>query len=149
MIPSRQPTWIVTVTRVSWVGALVASVAVVGCAGDGSRIPGPVTGGGTTLATLQTDVFTPWCSACHQPGGIGPMPLDNEAATFANLVGVDSIEIATLKRVEPFDSENSYLVWKIENRPNIVGGAMPLGGPLLTQDQIDAIREWIDDGALP
>ncbi len=132
-------------------GILVFAVgiALAGCAEDGSRIPPPMTGGGTTLSMLQTDVFTPWCSACHQPGGIGPMPLDNEAATFANLVDVDSIGIPTLKRVVPFDSENSYLVWKIEGRPTISGSPMPLGGPMLTQDQIDDVRDWIDSGALP
>ena len=130
-------------------GIVAVCVAFAACAEDGSRIPPPMMGGGTTLATLQTDVFTPWCSPCHQPGGIGPMPLDNEAATFANLVDVDSIGIPTLKRVVPFDSENSYLVWKIEGRPTIAGSPMPLGGPMLTQDQIDNVRDWIDSGALP
>lgn len=77
------------------------------------------------------------------------MPLDSEAASFASLVDVDSIEIITLKRVAPGDSENSYLVWKVEGRPTIVGGRMPLGGPMLSQAEIDMIRDWIDSGAQP
>ena len=77
------------------------------------------------------------------------MPLDTEAATFANLVDVDSIEIPTLKRVARFNSENSYLVWKIEARPTILFDPMPLGGPMLSQAEIDMIRDWIDSGAQP
>ena len=134
--------------RVAGVLGLVLLIAL-GCAGDGTRIPGQMMGSGTTLATLQTDIFTPFCSPCHQPGGIGPMPLDNEAATFLSLVDEDSLGIPSLKRVLPFKPEQSYLVWKIEGRMCIVGDPMPLGGPMLSQDRIDEIRDWIDGGALP
>ena len=136
--------------RASGLLALFAVACALGCPGDGSRIPG-VMGPppATTLANLQTAIFTPICSPCHQPGGIGPMPLDTEANTFANLVDVDSIEIPRLKRVSRGDSENSYLVWKIEARPTILFDPMPLGGPLLSQVEIDMIRDWIDAGAQP
>lgn len=137
-------------TRALTVLALFALACTLGCPGDGSGIPGMMgPPPATTLAALQAGIFTPICSSCHQPGGIGPMPLDNEAATFASLVDIDSIEITTLKRVAPGDSENSYLVWKIEGRPTIVGSPMPLGGPMLSQAEIDMIRDWIDAGALP
>lgn len=130
--------------------ALFAVANAIGCPGDGSRIPGVMAPPpGTSLATIQAGIFTPLCAPCHQPGGIGPMPLDSEAASFASLVDVDSIEIITLKRVAPGDSENSYLVWKVEGRPTIVGDRMPLFGPMLSQAEIDMIRSWIDSGALP
>ncbi len=137
-------------TRALTVLALFAVAGALGCPGDGSRIPdmlGPPPA--TTLAALQNAIFTPICAPCHQPGGIGPMPLDSEAASFANLVDVDSIQITTLKRVAPGDSENSYLVWKIEGRPTILGERMPFGGPMLSQAEIDMIRSWIDSGAQP
>ncbi len=138
-------------TRALTVLALFAVACALGCPGDGSRIPGLIDPApGTSLATLQNGIFTPKCSTgCHEPGGIGPMPLDSEAASFASLVDVDSIEIITLTRVAPGDSENSYLVWKVEGRPTIVGGRMPLGGPMLSQAEIDMIRDWIDSGAQP
>jgi hypothetical protein len=130
--------------------ALIALTCALGCPGDGSRIPdmlGPPPA--TTLGMLQNAIFTPICAPCHQPGGIGPMPLDSEAATLANLVDVDSLELPAIKRVAPGDSENSYLVWKIEARPTILFDPMPLGGPMLSQAEIDMIRDWIDAGALP
>jgi hypothetical protein len=53
-----------------------------------------------------------------------------------------------LRRVEPGDPGNSYLVHKIEGRAAF-GGAMPLGLPALGADQIDLIRQWIAAGAQP
>ena len=45
--------------------------------------------------------------------------------------------------------DESYLVWKIEGNPDIVGVQMPFGGPMLPQGEIDAIRTWIANGACP
>jgi len=103
-----------------------------------------------TLASLQANIFSPTCApGCHEIGGIGPMPLDNETATYSSLVGTTSLELPPLLRVTPFDPEQSYIVWKIEGRPTIVGGQMPLFGTPLTQDKIDAIIGWIERGAPP
>lgn len=101
-----------------------------------------------TLASIQANVFTPICTECHIPGGPGPMPLTSEDVSFQNLVGVQSIEISGLLRVEPGDAEDSYLVHKIEGRGTISGNRMPPPPrAMLTAEQIDAIIEWIDMGA--
>ena len=131
---------------------LVAAVlALAGCAGDGSALPMGMAGPtGPTLASLQTSIFTPLCAACHRPGGIGPMPLDTEAATIGSLVGVDSLGRPGVPRVDPGNPDNSYLIWKLEPRlPDIVGAPMPLGAPSLSPDQINDIADWIRDGAMP
>ena len=68
--------------------------------------------------------------------------------SYANLVNVASHEVPSLKRVEPGDPDNSYLVQKIEGTA-AVGGRMPLGRAPLTAAQIALIRQWISEGADP
>lgn len=103
-----------------------------------------------TLATLQTNIFTPLCSGCHSGAGSGLPGVQNlttAAATFAATVNVASLEQSALLRIKPFDPDNSYLVRKVEGDATITGSPMPLGGPL-TRAQIDQIRAWTAAGAL-
>jgi uncharacterized protein (TIGR03118 family) len=109
-------------------------------------------GPAVTLTQLQTQVFTPLCSGCHngsQPAG-GPLPGSQNLTagqTFSNIVGVASIEQPGLMRVKPNDPDNSYLIHKVEGTAGITGAQMPFGGPPLSQDTIDQIRSWISSGA--
>jgi hypothetical protein len=68
--------------------------------------------------------------------------------SFASLVDVASIEAPTMKRIDPSDPDNSYLVLKIQGSPGISGQRMPLGGGALSQAQIDEVRAWVAAGAL-
>ena len=137
--------------RIQLVSLLAVLVAACGCAGDGSDLVDDVMNGGetATLAYIQVNIFSPICARCHFPGGIGPMPLDSEAASFQSLVNVPSIELQQLLRVEPGNPDDSYLVWKIEGRQGILGARMPLGLPPLAPDEIDSIIRWIENGARP
>jgi hypothetical protein len=65
------------------------------------------------------------------------------------LVGVASQEVPSLNRVKPGDPDSSYIIIKLTNGPGIVGAQMPFGLPPLPQATIDAIRQWIANGALP
>lgn len=104
-----------------------------------------------TFQSIQSNIFNINCalSGCHA----GPNPASglnlSEGNSYGNLVGVPSLEIPSLQRVEPFSPDSSYLVWKIEGRSGIQGGRMPLGRTPLSRQQINAIRQWIADGALP
>ena len=99
-------------------------------------------------------IFTANCakSGCH--AGSSPQQEQNlsEEFAYANIVGVASHEMPSLKRVDPGNPDNSYLVLKIEG-VGIVGDRMPFdqlgSGPngYLTQAEIDTIRAWIQDGA--
>lgn len=105
-----------------------------------------------TLQSIQENVFTPACSACHS-GPTGPnlpagMDLSSEAASLASLVQVPSIQVPATSRVERGDANNSYLIEKLEGTAS-VGDRMPRGGPFLEQATVDAIRAWIDSGANP
>ena len=73
-------------------------------------------------------------------------PRLDAANSYADLVNVDSNEVPSLKRVEPGDPDNSYLVQKVEGTA-AVGGRMPLGGDRLPDAEIDLIRQWISEGA--
>lgn len=107
---------------------------------------------GATLDALQASVFTPNCavSGCHTGPASNSLPsgldLTSADASFANLVGISSIQQPALLRVAAGDPDNSYLVQKIEGTA-ASGSRMPLGGGILDQALIDDIREWIANGA--
>ncbi len=102
-----------------------------------------------SLADLQATIFGPICSGCHTGGGAtlpAAMNLSSTAATFASLVGVASIEVPALQRVQAGNADNSYLIDKLEGTQT-VGSQMPLFGTPLDQATIDQVRAWIDAGA--
>lgn len=105
---------------------------------------------GPTLDQIQAEVFGPTCSGCHSgPAGDdlpAGMDLSDADASFANLVGVASVQEPSLSRVAAGDPENSYLIRKLEGTA-ATGEQMPLGGPPLEQAIVDDIRQWIADGA--
>ncbi len=100
-----------------------------------------------TLTEIQTNTFTPSCavSGCHA-GASPAQGMDLSAGNaFSNIVGVPSNQVPNLNRIEPFDANASYLVDKIEG--NGQGSRMPLGGSALPNEEIQAIRDWVDAGA--
>ena len=76
------------------------------------------------------------------------MNLSSAAATHAALVGVTSLEVGTLQRVNAGNPNQSYLIHKLEGTQT-VGVRMPQGGPFLDQATIDQVRAWIQAGAAP
>jgi hypothetical protein len=105
-----------------------------------------------TLDDIQASVFGVTCASagCHTGPAGGSLPsemdLTSADASFANLVGVSSIQQPALSRVAAGDPDNSYLMQKIEGTA-ASGSRMPLGGTPLDQAVIDDIRQWISDGA--
>lgn len=109
----------------------------------------PPTDGGIqpTLSSLQEHVFTPICSTCH--GGANPAAGQNLSTienTIDNLINVDSSNPA-FKRVLPDSALKSYLYLKVTGDSQ-AGSRMPLGQPALPEEAINAIKLWIDNGAL-
>jgi uncharacterized protein (TIGR03118 family) len=105
-----------------------------------------------TLTQLQTSIFTPICSVCHDgsapANGALPGSMDLRAGhAHDSLVGVQSQEVSGLMRVAPGDPEQSYVIHKLEGRAGIVGARMPFGGPFLDDATIDQVRSWIEAGA--
>ena len=122
-----------------------------GSGGGGGNSFGGGGGGGApleaTFASIQANVFTPICVACHA-GATAPLGLRLDSAnSYALLVGIASGEEPSLLRVEPGDPNNSYIIQKLEGTAS-TGGRMPLNGTPLSQADINMIRQWITDGAL-
>jgi methionine-rich copper-binding protein CopC len=129
-----------------------------GCAGNGQGLDQngqPISAGGTAgggpvtadFQSIQANVFTPICSVCHI-GASAPQGLQLDAAHSYNLlVGAPSNEQPSLLRVKPGDPDSSYMVRKIQGSAGISGGQMPLGETPLPQATIDAIRQWVTNGA--
>jgi hypothetical protein len=110
-----------------------------------SATPTPTPPPGVRLATLQSQIFTPICSGCHPPNE--GMDL-RSGQTHASTVNVPSSQQPSLMRVKPGDPDNSYLVRKLAGGPGITGTRMPQGGPFLSAQALQMVRDWISQGAL-
>jgi hypothetical protein len=127
------------------------ALSAASCGGDGvvSMVAPPPPDDAPTLTQLQDSIFTPKCGVpgCHGP----PAPEQgmnlSAGNTFGYTVGVDSTELSGFKRVAPGNAADSYLYMKIAGDPRILGVRMPFGG-MLTATEIEAVRAWIDAGAL-
>jgi len=128
--------------------AVLVCAALSGCgSGDGFPVgaAGPLV---PQIGSIQANVFTPICEQCHS-GATAPRGLRLDAAnSFALLVGVPSGQEPGLLRVAPFAPDDSYIIQKLEGRAG-TGERMPAGLPPLPQADIDVIRQWITNGALP
>ncbi len=102
-----------------------------------------------TFQSIQDNILSVQCEFCHT-GATAPRGLRLDPAnSFALLVGVPSSQQPALQRVEPGNPDDSYLIRKLEGDPTISGAQMPLTLPALPQSDIDVVRQWITDGALP
>ncbi len=99
-----------------------------------------------TLLSIQENIFTPKCvnQGCH-PGGGAPMSLASGRA-FNNLVNVQFSGFPPLRRVKAGDPDESVLYLKVIGSP-LTGDRMPLRLQRLSNDELEAIRIWIEDGA--
>jgi len=96
------------------------------------------------FSEIQTNIFNQSCafSGCHVSGSVSP---DLSGNSYSNIFNKQS---STGKAyVEPNDPSNSYLLQKVLGASGINGSRMPLSASPLTQTQLDAITDWINDGA--
>jgi len=86
-------------------------------------------------------IFSSNCVACH--GGTSGVNLSSYQTTM-NSVGHQY----NMNVVIPEEPNQSPIVDKISSDNPEHGVRMPEGGPYLSDDEIDAIRQWIEEGAL-
>jgi hypothetical protein len=128
-------------------------VLLAGCGGDSPILP--------KFSDIQTRVFSRSCvfSSCHSDDGHKGELVLAPGEAYDNLVGDGGVlannDLAAargLKRVVPGHPEQSYLWMKLDQGeiPTPDGGLgdpMPQVGTRLPQQTIDAIRDWILQGA--
>jgi hypothetical protein len=133
--------------------ALCMAFALGACAGDGDGLDEngrPLEEDSGTLQptfqSIQDRVFTPACTGCHAGAG-APLGLRlDEGSSYALLVNASSVEVPSLRRVQPGNPDASYLIQKLEGTA-AVGARMPLNAPPLPASTIAVIRQWISNGA--
>lgn len=134
---------------------VLACIALAACDEKLSDVTGPTPELQPTFTSIQSQIFEASdssgrtaCVSCHAPGRIAAFMDLTRGAAYDSLVNRPSIQKTGAIRVIPGDPDNSYLIHKLEGRPDIVGARMPQNGPpFLTDGQIAVIRQWIANGA--
>jgi len=112
-----------------------------GASSQSTAVPSP------TLSSIQSVILTPTCASfgCHASANPQGGLVLEAGSSFNNLVGRQSTSVFGGFRVLPGDATSSVLIKRLEGT---VPPQMPQDRLALTTAQIDAIREWIRNGAL-
>lgn len=136
--------------RVSILIVSAALLLLTACKEDKDNSP---TGPNNTAVSFANDIqpmFDTNCVGCHSPGGPAPAQLLNlsAAVSYNNLVNKMSAQDSTVFLVFPGDDSKSLIIDKLKGRATVGPNAvMPPSGAVLSNDQIDIIEHWINDGA--
>jgi mono/diheme cytochrome c family protein len=140
-------------------------VACASCSGDGVGLSengdllpmGP--DDGVRFQTQVQPIFDASCTRCHIRGGSGFEATGGEANNGLDLTSGNSharlVDQRTFEepdtpprwRVRASEPDSSYILQKISSDTPKFGSRMPLGGPDLSESQIETIRTWIAQGA--
>ncbi|MCI0514708.1 hypothetical protein L0128_15950 [candidate division KSB1 bacterium] len=126
--------------------SLCLALLVFAQCGDDTNNPAASPNTDVSLTHDIQPIFNASCavSGCHNVAAAAQLNL-SAGKSYSSLVEVNANQDATQKRVQTGDAMNSYLVVKIEGRQKI-GSKMPPGSAL-SVTQIQAIKNWIDQGA--
>ena len=122
------------------IGVVFWGFVMGGCKQDQGPIEDDSDNGNVSYDQVQA-IFDQYCISCHPSSG----NLDlRRGQSYNQLVNVPASGYQGL-RVSPGHSDQSVLFGKIDGSGRY-GSNMPLGGSL-SQQQIDLIKDWIDQGA--
>lgn len=119
----------------------IALLALIGCGGQEPAAD--------ALSFEQVHGHLALCASCHA-GDYPDGDLDLSGDMYRALLDTPSKQ-SDLPLVEPFDSRYSYLWHKLGGTQGLAGGSgtrMPLG-EALSDEAIERIAQWIDEGAAP
>ena len=133
-------------------GALAILGLAVGCGGKAGGVGSGTTSGGKSVsfARVQSIFVKYGCAGCHP--GVNPSLDLRPGHAYGQIVGVRALEDPRLVRVVAGDPGRSFLYAKVAGDPKLgdipaIGSRMPQGAPRMTQADIDALRDWILQGA--
>ena len=121
---------------------LLSSVATLFSVGCGGSAVDP------TLTSIHDVIISRSCSSesCH--GGSSPegdLDLSTFESSYASMVGVESVGEPDFTRVVAGDPDNSLLYMVLLGPVGAIDQMPP--GYELSADEIEAVRQWIEDGA--
>ena len=98
----------------------------------------------STFTDIQKNIFNQSCSfiGCHVTGSQNP---DLSGNAYNNILNKQSS--TGMEYIKPNNPGNSYLLQKVLGSSIISGSRMPLNNSPLSQEKIDAITDWINNGA--
>ena len=132
------------------------------CVGVGDVVPARVQELEPRWSVIYPRLIVTNCTsipgACHVQGEAGGLRLDDVSSAYEALVGVPGGGPDNPSCMDPQpeyviagDADGSFLIHKLEgvtaDGTPVCGSRMPVG-PLLTTEQVDIIRMWIDAGAM-
>lgn len=141
--------------------SLFCLVSWVSCRGDGVGLTesGDMPTSSLSFAGQIQPIFDTNCIQCHIPGGIGfdgtggaqnnglDLTRGNSHGKLVNKLTFEAPDVAPRWRVLPNEPDSSYIIQKVTSDSPKSGNRMPLGGPPLSQGEIQLIRDWIEEGA--
>jgi hypothetical protein len=129
---------------------MLFSLAAFSCSSHGKSNPSELVE--PNLSSIQKEIFDENCNApsCHGSGRKGDLSLV-AGNSFGQLLGVrstaDKKNFPPFLRVKPGSPDSSLLFIKITVPDTSQGELMPKGADKLTQNSVNAIRQWILNGA--
>jgi hypothetical protein len=104
-----------------------------------------------TFRHVYDDIIALQCGTCHTEGDSGGLNMSSRETAYENLVdqAATSPPCTTRERTRVVAGDAaSSLLWNKVSGVDLCGQRMPLNRPPLLQDEIDAIQDWINAGAL-
>jgi mono/diheme cytochrome c family protein len=125
-----------------WFAAITIAAATAASAGGNAT-------GGVSFEKEVAPLLKRRCAICHitgnEPGLVSLVP----GRAYDDIVGVASQQ-SELLRIKPGKPTESYLYRKVTGTHLEAGGEgeqMPLGLPPLSEEQLNLIHTWIEEGA--
>ena len=129
--------------------AALALCAVLSVAGCPATTDPTDTSTATTFVADVLPIFQGQCIGCHAEGGFSGITLElTEESGYDRIVNQPSAQDASFTLVVPGDADASLLYLKVSSNTPPVGSRMPFFRTPLSDDDIEVIRNWIDQGAV-